>query len=87
MKYPNSRPCWIVWTVTKTGQIVLRAICTTESLANLYVDGVKQEKTVDRATVEKSRLNHLYCGFVDEKLLRERAQRNLIAKYAGKIKR
>lgn len=87
MKYPSSKPCWLVWVITKSNQIVLRAVCTTESLANLYVESVKRETAFDHAKIESSKLDHLYCGFVDEQLLRERAQRSLIAKYAGKSRR
>lgn len=61
-KRPRDKPCWIVWTKTTSGETVLRAICSTQWLANDYRKWSKYEREVIATTVERSLINHLYAG-------------------------
>jgi hypothetical protein len=62
MKRPKERPCWIVWAKTTSGEVVLRAICSKQWLADDYRRNIKFEKNLIAAHVERSIINHLYAG-------------------------
>lgn len=52
----------------KSGSTVLRAVTTQKELAHMYRDTATKERSVARAMVEESRLNHLYFGMFDKKI-------------------
>lgn len=53
-------PIWLVWTMSTTGVVSLRAICTERRFANEYRKALKGNPNLVRIWAEKTITNHLY---------------------------
>ena len=62
LRRKNQGPIWLVWTLTSSGNVTLRAICTEAVIANVYRRYLIQNDNVTRAWVERSWKNHLFAA-------------------------
>ena len=61
--------CWLVWGRFTNGEIALRAVCTSEKICKRYEAAVGHEPGMIAAFTESARINHLYLGDFDHKML------------------
>jgi hypothetical protein len=52
--------CWLVWSRNTRDVVSLRAICTTNSKANLYRKVMKEDETIVEVWIEPVWLDHLF---------------------------
>ena len=55
-------PCWLVWTLSESGQVVLRGIYLSREQANVARKGAEHERQWIRSYIEASTVNHMYAG-------------------------
>lgn len=62
-KEKKDRPhVWLIWSVSQAGLTNLRAICTTQYLANQYRKYVSGDKKAVRVWIERTLANHLFLA-------------------------
>ena len=55
-------PIWLVLSLSTSGLVSIRAICTKQWIADIYRKGVSQHDDVIRTWIEKTICNHLFMS-------------------------